>query len=659
MHEEAEMAGDSAMTLIRMEGAIDVVPGDESGGSASSSAETIQDDKRGGWDNKVQYILAQIGFAVGLGNVWRFPYLCQKNGGGAFLIPYFIMLIIEGIPLFYLEIAIGQRKRRGSVGVWNLIHPYLGGVGIASMVVCCLIAIYYNMIIAWAFFYFYNSFTTKLPWAKCPDTVPIINGTDQTECELVGSTSYFWYKTTLDVVPSIDAAGGNEIVWPMVVSLLIAWIVIFFGTFKGIQSSGKMVYFASTFPYIVLIIFFFRGITLDGAVDGLAHMFTPRIEKLWEASTWKDAATQIFFSLGLGFGGVIAYSSYNDVKNNCRKDALFVSVVNCATSVFACVVIFSILGFKAHHNSSACIERDLPKLEQIIKDSPFSSDFQNVTKDNYVESWEKFNTTIFERGNDEAIQSWNNTLTSCSIKLELEDAVQGSGLAFIAFTEAMIHMPAGPIFSILFFAMLINLGLGSMFGTMEGIITPLRDLGLTIRKEIVVAFLCTASFGIGLLFTQRSGKYYLEIFDGYAGTVPLLLIAFFETVAVVWIYGFDKFSEDLSYMIGDDGPGKYWEYTWKYISPVCMITLFFVSIYDVLKKAPQYEVYEPTDKGINHEVNYPTWSVFLIVALISLSIVWIPIISLLRKFKITSYVPVQAQPKQSNQRVENEYLSNL
>jgi len=112
-------------------------------------------------------------------------------------------------------------------------------------------------------------------------------------------------------------------------------------------------------------------------------------------------------------------------------------------------------------------------------------------------------------------------------------------------------------------------------------------------------------------------------------------------------------------MIGDDGPGKYWEYTWKYISPVCMITLFFVSIYDVLKKAPQYEVYEPTDKGINHEVNYPTWSVFLIVALISLSIVWIPIISLLRKFKITSYVPVQAQPKQSNQRVENEYLSNL
>ena len=72
---------------------------------------------------------------VGLGNVWRFPYLCQKNGGGVFLIPYTIMLILEGIPLFYLEIAIGQRKGLGSVMVWNNIHPYLGGVGIASMMV--------------------------------------------------------------------------------------------------------------------------------------------------------------------------------------------------------------------------------------------------------------------------------------------------------------------------------------------------------------------------------------------------------------------------------------------------------------------------------------------------------------------------------------------
>ncbi|EDO29649.1 predicted protein, partial [Nematostella vectensis] len=86
------------------------------------------------WGSKVEYILATIGFAIGFGNVWRFPYLCQKNGGGAFLIPYFTSLVTMGIPLFFLELAIGQSIRKGSIGVWNNIHPYLGGVGIASVV---------------------------------------------------------------------------------------------------------------------------------------------------------------------------------------------------------------------------------------------------------------------------------------------------------------------------------------------------------------------------------------------------------------------------------------------------------------------------------------------------------------------------------------------
>lgn len=644
-----DMGGDSKFTLIRMPGTIE-----EPADGSNSSNEEIQTEKRTGWDNKVQYILAQIGFAVGLGNVWRFPYLCQKNGGGAFLIPYVIMLILEGVPLFYLEIAIGQRKRRGSVGVWNIIHPYLGGVGIASMVVCFLIAVYYNMIISWALFYFFNSFTSVLPWASCPnETITDINNHTFSqvveECNLTSSTSYFWYRNTLNISGSITEPGG--VVWRMILVLLAAWAVVFIGTFKGIKSSGKIIYFSATFPYIVLIAYFFRGITLDGAVDGLAYMFTPDISRLSDPDVWRDAATQIFFSLGLGFGGVIAYSSYNDVKNNCRRDALFVSIVNCSTSMFASVVIFCILGFKAHHRSQQCIELHTDELNTFIRNYNMHSEAAGnelglATQHNFTDTMRIFNKTIQNFSDTDMAARWNHmNLTDCSIELELKEAVSGPGLAFIAFTEAMIHMPAGPLWSILFFAMLINLGLGSMFGTLEGIITPLRDLGLNIRKELVVAILCFFSFGVGVLFTLRSGMYILDIFDTYAGTVPLLLIAFFETVGVMYVYGFDKFSEDLAYMIGDNGPGLYWKITWKYLSPLCMAVLFASSLANIFINPPQYKAYDAVTGNSDVKMDYPGWAIGLIVFLILLSTSWILIIALLRKCGVLKYIAVDSQSK--------------
>lgn len=124
--------------------------------------------ERESWDSKLTFLLATVGYAVGLGNVWRFPYLAQKNGGGAFLIPYFVMLAIEGIPIFYLELAIGQRLRKGAIGVWHQVSPYLGGIGISSAVVSFNVALYYNSIIAWCLFYFAQSFQAELPWAECP-----------------------------------------------------------------------------------------------------------------------------------------------------------------------------------------------------------------------------------------------------------------------------------------------------------------------------------------------------------------------------------------------------------------------------------------------------------------------------------------------------------
>uniref|UniRef100_A0A3B1KDQ1 Transporter n=1 Tax=Astyanax mexicanus TaxID=7994 RepID=A0A3B1KDQ1_ASTMX len=188
---------------------------------------TVTDeDERPAWSSKFLYILAQVGFSVGLGNVWRFPYLCQKNGGGAFLVPYVILLLLIGIPLFFLELALGQLIRRGCIGVWNHISPRLGDIGFASFVAGFFAALYYNVI----------SFQEPLPWKDCP----LINECNHIvpECEKSSATTYYWYREALDISNSISESGGLN--WKMTSVCWAHWIIVCLSMMKGIQTSGKV-----------------------------------------------------------------------------------------------------------------------------------------------------------------------------------------------------------------------------------------------------------------------------------------------------------------------------------------------------------------------------------------------------------------------------------
>ncbi|XP_031560123.1 sodium-dependent neutral amino acid transporter B(0)AT3-like isoform X2 [Actinia tenebrosa] len=457
----------------------------------------VQEDEREGWGNKIEYLLATIGFAVGFGNVWRFPYLCQQNGGGAFLIPYAVSLVVMGIPLFFLELAIGQSIRKGSIGVWNHIHPYLGGVGIASVVLSLLISTYYNVLLGWCFYYMFASFQSPLPYSSCPQT----NGTVLPECHVAGRTQYYWYNKAISVSSSIEEGGGLQ--WHLCLCLLLAWILVFFCIMKGVKSGGKAVYFTATMPYIVLTIFLVRGLTLDGSVDGIKYMFTPKFDKILNPVVWLQAATQIFFSLGVGYGGLIAMSSYNPIHNNCKRDAIAVSLANGATSLYATIIIFSVLGFKAHRSYEECLDM-----------------YGGVNNTNLP-----FNMTVTDKCHN--LENW------------LSQAAQGPGLTFVAFTEAIVKMPISPLWAVLFFAMLITLGLSSQYGILEGVITPIYESKLVpIRKEILSGCLCVASFLVGLLFCQKSGEYWLQVFDSFSGPLPLLVVGFFELIGVCYVqYG--------------------------------------------------------------------------------------------------------------------------
>ncbi|CAL4163651.1 unnamed protein product, partial [Meganyctiphanes norvegica] len=284
-------------------------------------------------------------------NFWYFPKRVNKNNKGAFLIPYLIMMVVEGAPLFLLELGIGQRLRQGSLGVWTQISPWWAGLGIASTIVSYLVGLYYNVIIAWCFYYLFNSFKNPLPFGVCPnETIEEDLGnntfkrTEQVveECALSSETAYFWYRQTLDASGSISDPEGIK--WWMALCLVLSWILVWLCIMKGIQSSGKVVYFTALFPYMILIIFFGRAVTLKGAGAGLKHMFTPKMEKLLDPTVWMDAACQVFYSLGLAFGSLIAFASYNPIKNNCKRDALFMCTITVFTATFATIDIFAVLG---------------------------------------------------------------------------------------------------------------------------------------------------------------------------------------------------------------------------------------------------------------------------------------------------------------------------
>uniref|UniRef100_A0A3B3Q6G4 Transporter n=1 Tax=Paramormyrops kingsleyae TaxID=1676925 RepID=A0A3B3Q6G4_9TELE len=584
--------------------------------ASSHSPKVKAGEERPKWDNKIQYLLTCIGFAVGLGNVWRFPYLCQVYGGGAFLIPYLIALVFEGLPLLHLELAIGQRLRTGSIGVWYSISPYLGGVGMASMIVSFLVGLFYNTILAWVLWYFFNSFQDPLPWRDCP---VLSNHTAYVkECEMSTPVNYFWYRETLNITPDIETSGSLQ--WWLVICMATAWGIVYICFIRGIETIGKAVYITATFPYLVLTIFLIRALTLPGATAGLQYLFTPQWEILKNPKVWLDAATQIFFSLSLAFGGLIAFSSYNPQKNNCERDALIVGCVNSATSIYASIPIFAILGFKAKSNFEDCLNGNILSLT-----NAFNIGDQNITLENY-DSW------LAHLNESHPVQVADLHLKVCNLQTFLDQSASGTGLAFIVFTEAVIKMPGSQVWAVLFFIMLFSLGLSSMFGNLEGVLTPLLDMKMVPRcipKEIFTGMMCMVSFVLALIFTMGSGNYWLEIFNGYVGSLPLLIIAFFEITAVVYIYGMNKFSEDIEYMTGRR-PNLYWQANWRVISPLMLLVVFVAYVVVQAEQQPTYAAWNPNyvDFPLEQVLPYPKWVFAICVLLASMPCLPIPLVAL-------------------------------
>eukprot|EP00111_Clytia_hemisphaerica_P021390 TCONS_00062959-protein len=551
----------------------------KNGGEMNLEEDDNKQPERRQWGNKFEFLLSCIGYAVGLGNIWRFPWLAKKNGGGAFLIPYFTMLILEGIPVFYLEMNIGQRFRLGPGPVWQKISPWAGGVGLCTLAASFLSGCFYRMPFGWIIYYFFTSMQNPLPWSSCPQ-VSDGNSTmvDLPKCKKIGSTEYYWYYTALQISSSIEDNTGLS--WQLVLSLFGCYTIITACMIKGIESAGKVVYFTALFPYVCLLIFLIQGLTLEGYEEGLYYLFRPEWDRLKDPIVWKDAAAQIFFSLSLGFGGIIAYASYNDEKNDTLKDTLIICFVNCFTSIFAGCAIFSILGYRATTKSKNCI------LENLLNSS----------------------------------NMWHN----CSVDYFLDQTSGGSGLAFVAFTEAIDLLPGSIFFAILFFLMLVTLGLDSAFGSLEGVLTSVIDMKIfpKLRDEWKMVTIALIMFIPGIAFCTSIGEYLIQLFSDFGIDFPIIIVAFAELMFVSYAYGLDKFGEDIEHMTGRN-ISLFFKICWKYVSPALIAIVLGFTFYGMVSKPPQYTAWD-TEQALSVKKDYPGWALFVGVTCTLLTFICIP-----------------------------------
>jgi len=413
------------------------------------------------WDSRTAFILAAIGSAIGLGNIWRFPFVCYENGGGAFLIVYIIALLTTGIPILLLEFSLGHKMEGSSPISFSQISKKYEWFGWIPVLIGFMIITYYSVIMAYCIKYGIASITQA--YAANP--------------------SDYFFKETLGRTSGPFEFGGftKQFLW-LFAGLVVSWIWIVFSVWKGAKTVSKVVYFTVIIPWFLLVVFVVRGMTLPGAMDGLAFYLTPDFSKLLDLSVWLAAYTQIFFSLSVGFAVMIAYASFLPRKTDLVNNAFIIGFADALTAFVGGLAVFGALGYHAH------------TLGKSVAD--------------------------------------------------LSD-IAGPGLAFVTYPAIIANLPWAPIFGVLFFIMLLTLAIDSAFSIVEGITASLIDKWKMSHLKANLSVSSIALL-IGLVFCTGAGLYWLDILDHFMNYIALGFSVFFACIFVGWIYGAGKMRDHVN-----------------------------------------------------------------------------------------------------------------
>jgi NSS family neurotransmitter:Na+ symporter len=412
------------------------------------------------WSSRTTFVLAAVGSAVGLGNLWRFPYIVYDSGGAVFLIPWLIALVTAGFPLLVLEMAVGCWGRdkfdvNGAPSAFEGLNPKMRWIGWGTLANGFIISCYYVMIMGLTLIYLKDSFT--LAWE--PDSgAHFVQGILQR---------------------SSGPAHLDGIVPIVLVALVISWILIYLAIFKGTKVVSVIVKWTVPLPVFIIIAFVIRGLTLEGATEGVSYYLRPEWSKLFDPKVWLAAYSQVFFSITLAFGVMPAYASYLPKKSDISANALWVTVLDAAISFTAGFAVFTVLGFLA--------------VQQGVEVS--------------------------------------------------EVATGGAGLAFVTYPTAISKMPLWPVlFGFLFFLTLITLAVDSAFSLVEAVVAGFNDY-IPIKRETLTLVICLVAMAIGLLFCTHAGLFWLDIVDHHINNFGLTTFGLIECIAIGWFIGAENVRE--------------------------------------------------------------------------------------------------------------------
>lgn len=484
--------------------------------------------------------------------------------------------------------AIGQSLQSGPAIAYGKIVPVMKGIGWGMICCATFLSIFYAVVIAWILYYifqliigrFNNIVTCDNSW----NTIFCFSTIEELKCknESLPDINYIFFNDTcLEIPQNISSSLFREITyeshslnpsrilsaaeeyfyramlqqkndflnnilnpnWGILACYTVVYILVVLIVWKGVKIIGRMSLITSTIPYLIILIFFIYGLTLDGSSIGIRYyLLEPDFSKILSFQTWKAAATQLCFSLSVGIGGILSLSSYNDKHHNFYKDTLIIVFADGFMSVFGGVTVFSILGFMA---------------KQLGKDI------------------------------NEVVKS-------------------GTSLAFIAYPEAASLTAFPTVFSLLFFIMLFLLGISTQVCIISSLSTGLYDQFVSLRKhkEKLTFLSAFITYAAGFLMTFKSGKFLFEIFNQFSASFNLLGLIGLEVITVTYIYGIKNFQRDIREMLGTSnnwfmkifGPsGHYFTFCLMVIVP---ILTFALSIYEIVATIKDELVYGSGDYKI-------------------------------------------------------------
>jgi SNF family Na+-dependent transporter len=302
----------------------------------------MADEKHESWNNDVEFWLVYLGAVVGYGCIWRFPYLMYENGGITFLIPFFTILIIVGTTQTYIQSAIGQYFREPITQIYSRVSRKWAGAAIMNCMIVLIFSVYYILLLAYCLMYLCLSFMNPWPWAS---ETPEADSKSSTQKSALDRTGDFYNKYIIgqrDDVPMGDLGGFH---WPLLAAFIASWLLCYVCLRNGVKQTGRIAWITALGPYVLLVVLAVRVLFLDGWSSGVLHLLRPDFSKLFTWKVWFDAAGQIFFQLGNGFGINQTLASFRKVNAPLVKFATWGPMINGLTGVFTSCIIFGYLGY--------------------------------------------------------------------------------------------------------------------------------------------------------------------------------------------------------------------------------------------------------------------------------------------------------------------------